>query len=61
MNRIQIASHPDRFDLEAAAHEHRTEVVDEALLSAAEWVECHVRDAAHRLGDMVTHRQRAAH
>jgi hypothetical protein len=61
MNRIQSAPRPDRFDLEAAAHEHRTEVVDDLVHDAAEWVGSHVRDVAHRLEDLVTHLHGTAH
>lgn len=61
MNRIDSAPRPDRFEVEAAAHEHRTEVVDELFHDATEWVESHVRDVAHRLGDAITHGHRAAH
>ncbi|MBS1134726.1 MAG: hypothetical protein H6R02_1867 [Burkholderiaceae bacterium] len=61
MNRIDHRTLPDRFELEFQAHMHRNEVVGEAVHSATEWVESHVRDMVHRVTDVVTHHGQSAH
>jgi len=61
MNRIDHSALPDRFELEAQARIHRTEVVGEAAHVAKQWVESHVRDMVHRVTDVVAHQGHAAH
>jgi len=61
MNCIDNTAIPDRFELEAQARIHRTEVVGEAAHVAKQWVESHVRDMVHRVTDVVAHQGHAAH
>lgn len=58
MNRVDHRTLPDRFELEAQAHIHRTSVAAEAVHAAAVWFENHLREVAHSLSDDATPRDR---